>query len=665
MSCCRFYHKVVKFPTRFHTAHHLSPSTSSLAKHTPSTRTTRIPIYFTRNSHPMLSYELGTYESNKKITSLGRHGKIKEARKVFDEMPNRDIFSYASMISVYLKNKDLSQAERLFMEIPERNVVADSAMISGYVKAGRVDKAREVFDRMMDRNVVSWTSLVSGYFKIGNVNEAMKLFYQMPEKNVVSWTTVILGYADNGLVDQARDIFDQMPEKNIVAWTVMVKSYVENDKIDEAFEVFHRMPLRNLYAWNVMISGCINADRLDEAMQLFNTMPQRNEVSWTTMVMGLARNGMMEIARRYFDQMPTRDIAAWNAMITAFVDRGSMVEASELFYLMPEKNVVSWNAMIDGYARNGPESDSIKHLILMLQSNFKPNETTITSVLTACNSIVELMQAHGLVFHLGFQHDTLLANALITMYSRRGDIFSARSIFDQVETKDVVSWTSMILAYSNHGFGRHALQVFARLLRSGAKPDKITFVGVLSACSHAGLVKKGEMLFHSMTCAYGVEPTAEHYSCIVDILGRAGQVDRALKVVSEMPAHECDGAVLGALLGACRLHKDVELANQIGKKLIEIEPTSSGSYVLLANAYAACGKWNEFAEVRKKMKERNVGKEPGFSQIVVKGKSHVFLVSDRCHPQLEEIYYFLNEKLLPQMRGMGYSPEITPDPSPL
>lgn len=660
VSCSRFCCRFLKLRAVFTCLGPLNHSFSSLAKQHPASFTNRIPISV-NGSLKLTSMVSDAYECNIKISNLGRHGNVKQARKLFDEMPHRDIVSYASMITVYLKNNDLSQAERLFLAMPERNIVADSAMISGYVKAGQIDKARDVFDHMVERNVFSWTSLVSGYFMIGKVDEALRLFHQMPYRNVVSWTTVVAGYAQNGFIDQARLIFDQMPEKNVVAWTVMIKSYVENDRIDEAFELFYRMPQRNLYSWNILLSGCLSSNRLNESMQLFNSMPQRNAVSWTTMVTGLARNGMIKPAREYFDQMPKKDTASWNAMITAYIDQGSMVEANELFNLMPEKNIVSWNAMIDGYARYGRSGVAFKHLILMLRQNVKPNETTITSVLTACDSIVELMQAHGLVIHLGYEHDSMLANALVTVYSRHGDVLSARFVFDQLEAKDIVSWTSMILAYSNHGFVHHALQIFARMLRFGNKPDEITFVGLLSACSHAGLIQKGQKLFDSMGCAYGIKPRAEHYSCLVDILGRAGEVNKAMKVVSEMPQHERDCAVLGALLGACRLHKDVRLANQIGKKLIDQEPTSSGSYALLANVYAACGKWNEFALVRKKMKERNVKKEPGFSQIEVKGKSHVFFVGERSHPQVEEIYNFLDYRLLPLMQDMGFNPEGTPE----
>ncbi|GKU85738.1 hypothetical protein SLEP1_g363 [Rubroshorea leprosula] len=600
-------------------------SFSQQRKHDFGTKTKRIPLIINEKSSgaPAVS---DIYRCNVRISDLGRHGKVKEARKLFDEMPQRNSFSYASMITVYVKNNDLPGAERLFRTMPPREIVSESAMINAYVKAGRVDEARKMFEEMAERNVFSWTSLISGYFWIRQVEEGRRLFDRMPVKTIVSWITVVLGYAQNGLIDQARDIFDKMPEKNVVAWTAMIKSYVENDLIDEAFKLFHDMPQRNLFTWNIMISACLNANRVTEAIQLFNSMPQRNSISWTCMVSGLARNGMIYSAREYFDQMPSRDIAAWNAMITAYADEGNMDEASELFQLMPSKNVITWNAIIDGYSRSGPEGEALRHLILMFHFGLRPDETTITSVLTSCEAMLELTQVHALVIPLGFEDNASLVNALITKYSRIGELNSARLAFESLKSKDLVSWTSMILAYSNHGYGLHALNVFARMLRSGVKPDEITFVGVLSACSHAGLVEKGQRLFDSMRRAYGLKPWAEHYSCLVDVFGRAGQVEKAMRVVSKMPLSDRDGAVLGALLGG---------------------------YVLLANVYAACEKWDEFAQVRKMMKERNVKKVPGYSQIEVKGKNHVFFVGDRTHPQVQEVYEMLTDTLLPSMQERG------------
>ncbi|RZC65970.1 hypothetical protein C5167_009667 [Papaver somniferum] len=416
------------------------------------------------------------------------------------------------------------------------------------------------------------------------------------------------------------------------------------------------MSFRNLYSWNIMISGYLDNKRVGEAIELFRVMmPQSNAVTWTSMVTGLARNGLIKAAREHFDQMPKKDVAAWNAMITAYTDDGLMIEANELFNLMPEKNAVSWNAVITGYARNGPGYEALKHLALMLRTCYRPNDITITSALTACESMQELMQVHALVILLGFDSETSISNAFVTMYSRSGDLGAAEDVFKALQDKDIVSWTAMTLAYSNHGYGKYALQVFACMLRSVTKPNHITFVGVLSACSHAGFIEKGRRIFDSMRNGYGLEPKAEHYSCLVDLLGRAaGHIIEAVKVVNGMPPEKKDGALIGTLLGACNLHGNVDVANQLEEKLLEMDPTGSGGYVLLANLYAGQGKWDDFARVRKKMKDKQVRKVAGFSQITVKDKTYAFFVGGNSHPQVKEIYAMLRETLLPPMKDIAY-----------
>jgi len=561
------------------------------------------------------------------------------------------------MITVYLKNKDLLGAEAVFKAMPQRNIVAESAMIAGYAKVGRLDDARKAFDSMSNRNAFSWTSLISGYFSYGRIDEAMHLFDQMPERNVVSWTAVVSGFARNGLMNHARKYFDLMPERNIIAWTAMVKAYLDNDCFDEGYKLFLEMPERNVRSWNIMISGCLRVNRVNKAISLFESMPDRNHVSWTAMVSGLAQNKMIGIARKYFDLMPHKDMAAWTAMITAYVDESHMDEARVIFNLVPEKEVGIFNTMIDGYARHGDIAEALCLFVLMLRSCVRPNETTMTNVVTSRDGMVELMQAHAMVIRLGFEHNTWLTNALITMYSKSGDLCSARLVFELLKSKDIVSWTAMIVAYSNHGHGHHALQVFARMLVSGIKPDEVTFVGLLTACSHAGLVNQGRRLFDSIKGTYNLNPKAEHYSCLVDILSRAGLVDEAMDVVSTVPPSERDEAVLMALLGASRLHGDIAMANSIGEKLLDLDPSSSGGYVLLANTYAAEGQWGEFAKVRKRMKERYLKKIPGYSQIQIKGKNHVFVVGERSHPQIEEIYTLLQQNLQPLMREMGSTAE--------
>lgn len=617
------------------------------------TEKARIPLVEIASYSPLIPSGSETREFNARINRLGRYGRVEEARELFDKMPRRDTMAYATMVTAYLKNNDLLKAESLFRAMPGSNIVAESAMINGYMNAGRLGDARKVFDEMPERNVYSWTSLVSGYFGSGHVDEARKLFDQMPVRNEVSWTTAIVGYARNGLIDEARQVFDAMPEKNVVAGTAMVKSYIEGERLSDAEKLFKEMPQKNLHTWNIMISGLMqDPNTVDKAIQLFNSMPQKNEVSWTAVVTGLAQNGMIELARNYFNKMPNKDIAAYNAMITGYIEKGLVMEAKELFNSMPERNLITWNVMLDGLRRSGPTGEALELMKNMLSWGIRPNETTLTSALTSCRGLVEVVQVHSMVICCGFDYDVSLTNALISMYSRSGDLLSARLAFDHLKSKDVVSWTSMILTYSNHGFGLHALQTFSRMLRCGEKPDKITFVGVLSACSHAGLVRKGRMLFDSMKVAYGFEPTAEHYSCLVDILGRAGKIDQAIEVVRRMPQSERDEAVLGALLGACRLYGDGDdmVANYVGKTLIEMEPSMAGSYVLLGNTFAASGKWDQLAQVRKKMKERNVKKVPGFSLIEVRGEIHVFFAGDhQSHSKMEEIYKMLQERLVPVM----------------
>ncbi|KAG0450201.1 hypothetical protein HPP92_027043 [Vanilla planifolia] len=599
------------------------------------------------------------YACNLRISAFGRCGDIRRARALFDQMPQRDVVTYSTMINLYLKNGFLPQAEALFLKIPNRNVVVESAMIDGLSKAGRIDEAQKLFDEMPMRNVFTWTALVSGYFRVHRVEEARRLFHQMPEKNVVSWTTMIWGYAQNGLLLDARSIFDRMPDRNIVSWTAMLKAYVDEGRMEDAGDLFDKMPHRNLYAWNIMISGYLFNKQANKAINLFESMPRRNLVSWTIMVSGLVENDMIDRARDLFDKMPVKDIAAWNAMLAAYISKRKIGMACQLFDLMPERNVVSWNTMIDGYVKQDDSfSEALKIFLVMLRSSVNPNDKTLTILLSGSRSMIELLEIHALAVKFGFVFNTWLANALLAMYSKLGELTSACLVFNELKAKDAVSWSSMILAMANHGYRRSALRIFGMMLVNGAQPDAITFLGVLCACSHEDLIHKGKDIFDSMVRSYELEPKAEHYSCLADNLGRAGRFNEALDVLKQVPQKERDGAVLGAILASCKVHTEFEVASEFAEELIEMEPSSSGTFVVLANAYASRGKWDDVARVRKMMKERRVEKLPGFSQIDVKMRSHVFFVADRAHPQQEEIYEILEEVLLPQMKDIEYRNEV-------
>ncbi|XP_044949923.1 pentatricopeptide repeat-containing protein At2g35030, mitochondrial-like [Hordeum vulgare subsp. vulgare] len=453
------------------------------------------------------------------------HHAPRSTRAVFDGTPHEDAVAYANLIDLHLRCGDLPRAEALFHAAPTaaRGLRLDTAMLDGYFKAGRVDHARRLFDgmpvksvgawtrvvsgycrarrvdearRLFDampvRDVVSWTAMLQGYARIGMMREARGLFDAMPARDFVSWTVMLQGYARRGMLREAREVFDQMPERNVVTWTVMVKAYADQGHFQEAMELFNKMPQRNLHSWNIMISGFLRAGNVDEAVRLFERMPDRNAVSWTTMVTGLAQNGRVSMAREFFDGMPeNRDTAAWNAMITAYANDGQMNEAQRLFDSIPAKDLVSWNAIIHGYAKNKHKGEVMGLFLLMLRSAVSPDRTTLISVLVTSESTVEVGQIHGLATTRGLLSDTSLGNALLTMYSRSGDLHSAWQVFKMIQEKDPITWTSMMRAFANHGRASYALQAFAQMLQHGYKPSSTTFIAALSACSHAGLVDKG------------------------------------------------------------------------------------------------------------------------------------------------------------------------------
>ncbi|XP_068643675.1 pentatricopeptide repeat-containing protein At4g02750-like [Aristolochia californica] len=374
------------------------------------------------------------------------------------------------------------------------------------------------------------------------------------------------------------------------------------------------------------------------------------------MVTGLARNGAIEDACKYFDQMPAKDIAAYNAMVTAYAGNGFIIDAVELFNVMPDRNMVTWNVIIDGYVKEGLHGEAFRHFAHMLRLSVRPNSTTFATILASFEAVIEITQVHSLIILLGFDPYTLTSNALITAYSRSGDIGSAQLTFGRLVAKDVVSWTAMISAYAIHGCVANALTVFANMIRSGAIPDRITFLGVLWACSHSGLVEKGQRVFNSMTQGYHLEPANEHYACLVDLLARAGFVREAKRVLRRIPPDQCDAPILAALLRVNYVegHSE-ETVKLVGQKLIELEPDVCGGYVQLANLNASQGKWPEVAEVRKKMRGRNVKKLAGYSEIVVQKTKHIFYSGDRRHPQAKEIYAMLDQELLPSMKDINAS----------
>ncbi|XP_062081782.1 pentatricopeptide repeat-containing protein At1g56690, mitochondrial-like [Humulus lupulus] len=611
---------------------------------------------------PIRGYTTNVASSfNSLISRYARLGQIHNARKVFDEMPERNIVSWNSIVAGYFQNNQPGDARKLFDKMPERNLISWNALVSGYIKNGMLSEARKVFDSMPERNVVSWTTMVRGYVQEGMISEAESLFWQMPEKNVVSWTVMLGGLIQARRIDDAHRLFNEMPEKDMVARTNMIGGYCQEGRLIEARMIFDDMPCRNVVSWTTMISGYVQNQRVDVARKLFEVMPEKNEVSWTAMLMGYTQCRRIQEASELFKVMPIKSVIACNAMILAFGQNGEVDKARRVFDQTIEKNEVTWNGMIKVYERNGLELQALDLFASMQRHRVKLNFPSLITVLSVCANLASLdhgRQVHSQLLRSHFDHDVYVASVLITMYVKCGNLEKAKLVFDRFGEKDVVMWNSIITGYAQHGLGEEALQIFNAMCSLGLEPNDITFIGVLSACSYTGKVEEGLEIFETMKSKYLVEPRTEHYACMVDLLGRAGQVNEAMNLIKKMPV-EADAIVWGSLLGACKTHMKMDLAEVAAKKLLQLEPTSSGPYILLSHMYATKGRWSDVEELRSGMRARSVSKSPGCSWIEVDKKVHMFTGGDSMgHPEHLMILRML-DRLGVLLREAGYCPDGT------
>jgi pentatricopeptide repeat protein len=457
-------------------------------------------------------------------------------------------------------------------------------LVNGYCQAGRMGEARELFDRMPERNVVAWNVLLSGYVQFSQVEAAYNLFIEMPEKNSISWTTMVSGFVRSGKLQEAKDVLSKMPSDNVGAKTALMHGYLKSNLIDDARQLFDGIVVRDAVCWNTMISGYVQCGMLDEAMVLFQQMPNKDMISWNTMIAGCAQGGQIR-------------------------------KAASIFRKMKRRNTVSWNSIISGFVQNGLFVEALQHFMLMRRDAKSADWCTYACCLSASANLATLQigrQFHSLLVRTGFISDSSPGNALISAYAKCGRMLEARQVFDEMVVQDIVSWNALIDGYASNGNGSEVIAVFREMEANSVRPDEITLVVVLSACSHAGLIDEGLHFFNSMIKLYSLKPVAEHYTCMVDLLGRAGRLREAFELVQGMQIQPNAG-VWGALLGACRVHKNHEIAWLAAEKLFELEPCKASNYVLLSNICVEAGKWDDADKVRVLMKERCVYKPPGLA----------------------------------------------------
>lgn len=352
----------------------------------------------------------------------------------------------------------------------------------------------------------------------------------------------------------------------------------------------------------------------------------------------------MDEAQQLFDGMPNRNVVSWNTMIDGFVKSNNMNSARRIFDEMPDRNVVSWNSLMGGYVRNELPQEALKIFIDLQISGVVPDESTMVSVVSAISDLGLLSmgrRVHGYIIRQKISLEGALGTALINMYTKCGDIGGAYHVFLNISGKNVGHWTSIIGGLAAHGLVEAALRLFSEMLTSGVEANHVTFIGVLSACCHGGLVNEGIEYFNLMR-SLGIRPTVQHYGCLVDLLGRSGLLEEALELVGNIPIQS--GLVIwGTLLAACQNHGNIEIAEIVAWKLIEVKPQYGSCYVLLSNLYARMGRWDDFRRTRKMMEEQGVVKFPGFSWIEVDGSVQIFVAGDRFHVRMREIYCMLDD----------------------
>eukprot|EP01018_Ginkgo_biloba_P009795 Gb_07755 [translate_table: standard] len=615
----------------------------------------------------------GNVDANASISSenvrlLCNEAQLQKAHRIIRGFNQVDSYTYVSFLQTCVNTIALAEGRVVHAHIIQtgfnRDIYVETKLLILYAKYGRLADARRILDDMPKRNVVSWTAMISAYARHGYGEEALTLFIKMQRTGIqpdqVTFVSVVpalsslaalaygkeiheyiirSGYQSDvfvgsALVDMyakcaslqdARHVFDKMPERNVVSWNAMIAGYAQNGFCDEAVKLFQQMQLRGMKPNSVtfasVLPACGNSATLQQGKEVHEDIIRSgvefNVFVGSALVDMYAKCRSVEDARNVFDRLPYIDVVSWNAMITGYALNEHVYEALMIFHKMPKRNVVSWNSMIAGFAQNGRFDEALKLFRQMQLAGLKPNSVTFASVLPACANLAGLIQGkeiHEDMIRSGFHPNVFLENTLVDMYAKCGSIEDARKVFSKMPEQNVVSWNTMILGYAMHGCGKVALDLFEQMQHSGMKPDHITFVGVLSACCHTGLVDDGWQIFDCMSQDYQITPAVEHYCCMVDLLGRAGRVREAHDFISKMPIKP-NVAVWGSLLGACRIHSNIEIGEHAAEHLFKLDTENSAHYVQLSNMYAAAGRWDDKEKVRKVMKDKKLKKALGCSWI--------------------------------------------------
>lgn len=543
------------------------------------------------------------------------------------------------MIMAFAKHGSAAEALALFRDMMAAGVTPNEVTLSSVISCcSRLDNPPAGIGKMahavavkcrLDELLLVATNLVHEYAVSMNFEDAEAVFVGMPEKNTVTWNVLLKGYAKARLIEPARSVFERIPEKDMISWGTMIDGYLLANSLERALLAFREMSQKyNARPNEVMlvnlVSACSLRAAISEGQQLHAVILKagldRHPFVQATLIHLYSECKRMDLAFLQFQCGSKENISSWNAVIAGFMQNSDPTSAQQLFDEMPEKDVVSWSTMIAGYAQHGQHEVALGLFCDMWNIGMQPNEITLLSVLSAiagCSSLEEGKWVHDYINKNRVPLTDNLCASLIDMYAKCGSIHNAIQLFDYVRDTyaGISSWNAIICGLAMHGHADASLSLFSDLLKRWIKPNSITFLGVLSACCHAGLVDIGRKYFESIESVYGLRASIKHYGCMVDLLGRAGHLEEAEELIESMPM-EADVVIWGSMLASARTHKKIGIGERAAEKLAKLDPSHGAGRVLISNIYADAARWGEVCLVRRAVWSWGLKKDAGQSSVL-------------------------------------------------
>lgn len=652
------------------------------------------------------------YTTNNIINGYTRGKELCLAQSLFNETFYRDIVSWNTMITGYINSGDLEIAWAMFKTMRRCGFEFDGhtfgSMLKGIASYQEFELGQQIHSMILktgfSENIFSGSALLNMYAKCGRLEDAYTMIQYMPEPNYVSWNSLIACYAqagdhimafwllkcmeqdgvslDDGTISPLLTLLDDSELYGLAmqlhckivkhglelvntVYNATITAYSKCGSLQDVERLFNcAVGFRDLVTWNSMLAAYLLHEREDLAFKIFIDMQflgfEPDIYTYTSIISacssqmhkspGKSLHGLV-IKRGLENLVPVS-----NALINMYMKLNNrcMEDALKIFLSMESKDCITWNSILTGYSQVGLSEDALKLFVQMRSLAVEIDQYTLPAVIRSCSDLATLQlgqQLHILTIKVGFESNEYVVSSLIFMYSKCGIIEDAGKSFEATSKDNAIVWNSIIFGYAQHGQGNIALDLFNMMRNRKVKPDHITFVAVLTACSHTGLVEEGSKFLASMEFDFGIPPRMEHYACAIDLYGRAGCLEKAIALVETMP-FEPEAMVWKTLLGACRTFGDIDLASQIASCLFDLEPEDHCTYVILSDMYGRLKMWDEKASITKLMRERRVKKVPGWSWIEVKNEVHAFNAEDHSHPQWKEIYFLL-QRLMEEIKMLG------------